>query len=328
MSGRLYNSALSFYRGSRRLKNRILNLIDYPVVVLVYHRVTVLQSDPQLLAVSPDHFRRQMQYLKQNFQIVRFEEDWSGLHKPAVAVTFDDGYADNALEALPILEEEKVPATFFISTGSIGSRYEFWWDELERLILGDQETYPGEFHLDDPGYGRTWQTKTPMERKVLYKEIYPLMYPLKEVPREQWLEQLRDWGGFNQEGREAYRPLSHDEAKMLGQSPYATIGAHTVSHTPLFALTADEQRREIVSSKEYLEQLLGSDITVFSYPFGRKCDYNADSRRVCQKAGFYKAAANFSGQAHRWTDSFQIPRQLVRDWDIDTFTAELKSFWA
>ena len=103
----------------RRARNLLLRKIDAPVVVLLYHRVATLASDPQLLAVSPENFRQQMCYLKDKFPLVRFEDDWSDVRTPSIAVTFDDGYADNALNALPILEEVGIPATFFVSTGNL-----------------------------------------------------------------------------------------------------------------------------------------------------------------------------------------------------------------
>lgn len=106
------NTARNIYCGFRSRKNAILNILDKPVIVLLYHRVADLDSDPERLAVSPTHFREQMNYLKEHYRIVRFEGDWSGLQESAVAVTFDDGYADNFYEALPILEETGVPATF------------------------------------------------------------------------------------------------------------------------------------------------------------------------------------------------------------------------
>ena len=100
-----------------------------------------------------------------------------------------------------------------------------------------------------------------------------------------------------------------------------------MTHTPLSVLSEDEQRHEIVSSKQQLERLLGTEITVFSYPFGRKDHYNRTSVRLCREAGFRKAASNFPGQAHRWTDNYQIPRQLVRNWNVGTFAARMRSFW-
>ena len=327
MAGLAYRTALPVYRKLRRLKNRVLNLVDPPVVVLIYHRVNVLPSDPHLLAVSPENFRAQMRFLKRNFQVVRFEEDWADLKGPAVAVTFDDGYADNAREALPILEEVGVPATFFVSTGTLGTREEFWWDELERVILGEA-ALPARFRLEDRVHGRSWPTATREERLALHGELHPLVETLGAARREEWLEQLRAWAGLDRTGREANRPLTPEELKTLAASRWATIGAHTVTHTPLALLSEEEQRQEIVGSRQQLERLLGREITVFSYPFGRKNHYDRTSVRLCRETGFRRAASNFPGQAHRWTDSFQIPRQLVRNWDADTFAARLKDFWA
>jgi peptidoglycan/xylan/chitin deacetylase (PgdA/CDA1 family) len=326
MPGQIYNTALLNFRRLRQLKNRMLNLIDPPVVVLIYHRITKLSDDRRLLAVSPDNFRAHMQYLKQNFRIIRFEESWAGLREPAVAITFDDGYADNVLEALPILENIGVPATFFVTTGTIGTRHEFSWDELERIILG-QTDYPAQFTYQYDHHEKGWPTATSQQRQAMYSDLLPLIQRLPSKQREEWLGDLRKWAGLNQEGRKANRPLTHDELRLLGQNRWATIGAHTVTHTPLSALSADEQRSEILSSRQYLEDFLGKEITVFSYPFGEKRDYNTHSVRICREAGFIRAAANFPGQTHRWTDPFQIPRQLVRNWDKDSFAKAMRSFW-
>ncbi len=47
-----------------------------------------------------------------------------------------------------------------------------------------------------------------------------------------------------------------------------TIGAHTVDHPPLPAHPLDEQRRQIQTSKQRLEELLGAAVTTFAYPHG------------------------------------------------------------
>jgi peptidoglycan/xylan/chitin deacetylase (PgdA/CDA1 family) len=320
-----YKTAQSIYTRLCILKNRSLNLLDPPMVVLVYHRITMLPSDPQQLAVSPDNFRAHVLFLKNNFQIVRFEDDWSKINKPSVAITFDDGYADNALEALPILEEVGVPATFFVSTGNIGTSHEFWWDELERVILGERD-YPASFTLTDRQYGNIWRTDSFALRETLYSTLHQMMMRIDFDQRANWFDQLRVWGQFDRTGREQNRPLSHDELRLLAISRWTTIGAHTVTHTALSCQSEEQQRVEIISSKRQLETLLVKEITVFSYPFGRKNDYNAASISICKEAGFIKSAANFPGQSHRWTDPYQIPRQLVRNWDEASFADKMKRF--
>ena len=309
----------------RRSRNRLLNLFDTPVVVLVYHRITSLSSDPQLLAVAPANFLAHMKHLKSKYNLVRFEDDWSNVEKPSVAVTFDDGYADNLIEALPILEEIEVPATFFISSGNLDTMREYWWDELERIILGERDL-PERFSLVDSNFRQNWPTASPASRETFYQQLLSLMMQLNPARREEWLIQLRQWAQVGEKGREAYRSMTGDELKFLARSEWVTIGAHTVTHTPLSVLPKEKQREEILSSKLQLETLIGKEIKTFSYPFGRKKDYDRASIHLCREAGFIKAASNFPGQVHRWTDQYQLPRHLVRNWDIDTFTDRVKDF--
>jgi peptidoglycan/xylan/chitin deacetylase (PgdA/CDA1 family) len=308
------------------MKNRALNLIDRPIVILIYHRVTKLSSDPEMIAVSPENFRRHMEYLKAHFKILRFEEKWGDLKEPAVVVTFDDGYADNALEALPILEEVGVPATFFVSSGLIDGGKNFWWHRLEAFLLGGAEL-PERFTLQDSRFCRTWATATPEQRRQAYASLCLLMRKLDAIRRENWFEQIASWAGCGYPTETRHRAMTRHELKTLAASPWATIGAHTVTHSALSALSEAQQRQEIFTSKQDLEAIIGRGITTFSYPFGRKCEYDRTSMRLCREAGFDKAAANFPGQVHRWSDPMQLPRHLVRNWDLETFAAELKGFW-
>jgi peptidoglycan/xylan/chitin deacetylase (PgdA/CDA1 family) len=306
--------------------NRMYNFIDPPVLVLLYHRVTTLTSDPEMLAVSPDNFHAQMRYLKETVPLVRFEEDWTKVSKPAVAITFDDGYVDNALEALPILEGIGVPATFFVSTGTIGTRSEFWWHELERIILEKPSLPPG-FTLADDRFGRSWPAGTLRERQEFYQGIVRLMNDADLERRNNWLVQLRHWAQTGEGTADKHRAMTVDELRLLAGSSRVTIGAHTVSHTRLSSLTQEEQREEVITSKKQLETWLGREISTFSYPFGRRSDYTKQSIALCRQAGFTKAAANIPGQAHRWTDPHQIPRHLIRNWPVEMFAQKLREFW-
>jgi peptidoglycan/xylan/chitin deacetylase (PgdA/CDA1 family) len=121
--------------------------------------------------------------------------------------------------------------------------------------------------------------------------------------------------------------MTVDELRSLAESRWVTIGAHTVSHSRLSSLSPAAQAEEILASKRQLEVWLDREIRVFSYPFGRRCDYTKGTVAFCREAGFTKAAANFAGQVHVWTDPCQVPRHLVRNWPLEAFAAKLRGFW-
>lgn len=321
-----YHCLRGLYRRVRAIKNRMFNLIDCPVVVLLYHRVTDLSADPEMIAVTPDNFRLHMEFIKKHLPVLCLEDSWSDLQQPSVVITFDDGYADNVLQALPILEEVGVPATFFVSTGDIGTDRVFWWHRLEALLLREAE-FPPRFELQDPRFGRVWQTATPEQRQSLYASLSMLMRKLAPDQQQNWLEQLEQWAGPGDWSAGLHRMMTREELQSLAASPWATIGAHSVSHSALSELTGEQQREEIFSSKTALERMTGKPITAFSYPFGRKNEYNQVSINLCREAGFTRVAANFPGQVHSWTDPMQLPRHLVRDWSLEVFADELKGFW-
>jgi len=321
--------ALLAYRAARdlvrRSGNRLLNRIDPPVLILLYHRVTALATDPQQLAVTPGNFRDQMGLIRDTFPLVGLGDDWSGLTGPAIAVTFDDGYSDNYHEALPILEEYGVPATVFVGTGSVGSREEFWWDELERLLLlpGD---YPACFCLDDDGNSRSWPTVSPEDRAVLYHNLHRILKQTDTPLRQAMLRHLQDWSGKGREGRASHRPLNREELLRLAESPVISIGAHTATHPCLSALNSTRQREEITASKSGLEVILGREISLFSYPFGGPRDFNRVSTAICREAGFSRVTVNYPGLVHRWTEPLRLPRCLVRNWDKKAFAMNLERF--
>lgn len=326
MSGVVEQAVAPAWRTLRRLKNRALNLVDPPLIILAYHRVARLTPDPHQLAVTPENFRAQMHHLRQSCRCVRLDDDWSEVRTPAVAVTFDDGYADNLHQALPILEDAGVPATFFICTGMLDSPGEFWSDELERLVLGEGERPPG-FVLNDSAWGGSWPTAGHAQRIELHDRLHQGMLKVDARRRAEWLEQLRYWAGAGHASRDAYRALRRDELRTLAASPMVTIGAHGMTHTPLAVLSETEQREEIVRSRGELADLLGREVLLFSYPFGGYRQYDGTTLRLCREAGFLRAVTTFPGQVHRWTGALQLPRQLVRNWDAETFAARLEEFW-
>src|SRR5436190_558012 len=101
----------------------------------MYHRVAEVERDRHQLCVRPDRFEAQVAWLAERVDVVPLERALQPAASPRVVVTFDDGYADNATVAAPILERHGVPATMFVVSGVVGSQADFWWDELERLVM-------------------------------------------------------------------------------------------------------------------------------------------------------------------------------------------------
>jgi peptidoglycan/xylan/chitin deacetylase (PgdA/CDA1 family) len=120
--------------------------------------------------------------------------------------------------------------------------------------------------------------------------------------------------------------MSREEVKKLADSKLAEIGAHTVTHPVLAALPIDRQRDEIGRSKSQLEEILGRPLGSFSYPFGMQADYTSEAIAIVRDSGFACACSNFEGVVNQRTDSYQLPRFVVRDWDGDTFANFLEEW--
>ncbi|MGZ8635135.1 MAG: polysaccharide deacetylase family protein [Solirubrobacteraceae bacterium] len=111
--------------------------------ILLYHRIS---DDNDPLALSPRRFRDQMAYLQdEGYRVVDLMEALELLRRRAlvgraVVLTFDDGFADVAEEALPVLERHGFPATVFVTTGVTGGRVAFpWYDGRQPRVLGWDE---------------------------------------------------------------------------------------------------------------------------------------------------------------------------------------------
>src|SRR5262249_6857794 len=214
----------------------VANIFVPRAVILVYHRVAELPTDPQLLSVTPTHFAEHLEVLRKFAYplglaaLVQRLKDKSIL-KQAVVITFDDGYADNLYAAKPLLEQYDIPATVFVATNYIGKEREFWWDELDRLLL-QPGRLPKELELKINGscaryklgeaadyrkqkyeQHRTWNVRdrtNPTPRHSLFRALHSYLRGLREDERQNCLDDLRACAGVSADGRPTHRPLSQD----------------------------------------------------------------------------------------------------------------------
>ena len=337
------------FRLARCLKIRPIS----EALILAYHRVAALPLDPQLLSVTAEHFAEHLEVLHRYYRPTRLRQlaqtPESGVSSSrAVVITFDDGYADNLYNAKPLLERYDVPATVFVSTGYVGGKREFWWDELERLLL-QPGTLPetlslsvnrkrsewtlGEgafFAVSESERHRDWNVelkRDPSSRHTLYRTLCRLLRPLPEAERQQVLDALFAWAGAETRVRPTHRALSSKEVVQLAKEGLVEVGSHSVTHPVFSALATALQRSEIVQSKAYLEEILDHPVTSFAYPYGSKSDYTQVTVALLQEAKYNCACANFAEQVRPGYDSFQLPRVLVRDCDGEVFGRLLRRWF-
>jgi peptidoglycan/xylan/chitin deacetylase (PgdA/CDA1 family) len=337
----------------RHAARQIRNRFRPTSLILLYHRVTKLRSDPQLLCVTPQHFSEHLDVLRKDYNPLRLQGLSQDLRcgtvpRRAVVVTFDDGYADNLYNAKPVLEHFNIPATIFVATGSLGLGREFWWDELDRLLLQprrlpetlriningsafeadlNESAYYGEDDFQRYCRWNVTEHNDPTSRQALYRTLCQLFRPLPEEERQKALEELRAWAGVEPACRLSHHVLSPDEVIQLTNDDLVEVGAHTVSHSVLSALPMAVQRAEIEKSKARLEEIQGRPVTSFSYPYGLPFDYTAETVAGVKEAGFDCACSNFPGKVQTGTDPYQLPRFLVRNWTGREFESQLKEFW-
>jgi len=319
-------------------------------LILMYHRVTKLYIDPWQLSVSPRHFAEHLDVLQRTVRTLRLDHFATAflgrkVPKRSVVITFDDGYADNLTTAKPLLERFCIPATFFISTACIEGQREFWWDELERLILhplklpdylqinihgkrhewdlSDDTTRIEDRRLKHRSW-RPWE-EAPSIRHKIYYVLWQLLKPLANNERLHLLDQLQEWTGTPALIRSTHRLLRPEDIHLLAHGDLIEIGAHTATHASLPSHALNYQRKEIDESKRYLENLLNNCLTSFAYPYG---DYTPETTALVRDAGFSCACSTHAGGVSWNTGRYQLPRLQVSDCDGEMFEKQLLTWLA
>ena len=307
-------------------------------LILMYHRVTRVTPDPWALCVAPENFAAQWEVLRRDSRVMPLREMVAAqrahsLPDRAVAITFDDGYADNLHQALPQLEAAGLPATFFIATGYLGQAREFWWDELGRILL-ETPTLPPKLALTIGTSRVEWNVERllaaePEEgsrvdrvptRDALYQDVWRRLYAQPHAARTRLLDELAAWAGTTTAARDSHRSMTHAELAEFAASPLVEIGGHTVTHPSLPAHPARVQWQEIQENRMALETILGEPVKSFSYPHG---DASGRTARLLRKAGFASACTVKAQPVWRGSHPLQLPRYPVEDWSGEEFARRL-----
>jgi len=228
--------------------------------------------------------------------LARLAEGRPGHH---VALTFDDGYADNVTRALPILAGAGARATFFLTAGLIEARRAPWWDELAHALetarapavpfagttleLGDAAARARALRLLLPGL-----RAAPATQRALLDGLRAALGVADPAPCE-----LATW----------------EECRRLSAAGME-IGAHTLTHPFLSTLPPGAQREEVAGSFGLVEERLGARPRGIAFPGG---DHDADSLEAARDAGAAWAVTTRAGVNGPGADPFTLRRRAWTD---------------
>jgi peptidoglycan/xylan/chitin deacetylase (PgdA/CDA1 family) len=299
------------------------------VAILRYHAVCGPEGDVYAepgICISPPAFERHVRYLAANYAVLALPDivDRLRTNRPlpinCVAITFDDGYADN-FAAAQVLSRYGLSATFYITAGCMAGGEPFWPAELRVLIRSVQDPV---IRLRTPRTSYEIPINNDAERRRAITTISRLFKAHPISVRDRLRDQLRTVAGLTQVPCHMLRWEQIAQMHRLGM----TIGAHTLTHPNLPSAGEADAWREIAGSRTRLEQELGTSITMFSYPNGGSERYmDTAVARLVQKAGFSAATTSRNAFADAESDLFALERVQVTERLEDlVFALEVERF--
>jgi peptidoglycan/xylan/chitin deacetylase (PgdA/CDA1 family) len=273
--------------------------------ILIFHRV-LPQQDPLFPGeIFAEQFAALMSHVASRFRVLALHDAVQALAHGtlparAMAITFDDGYADNLEIAAPILQHAGIPATVFVATGYLDGSC-MWNDLVIQALRATQRT---SVDLRSIGLG-TLQLGSHQDRRAAIDQV---LAHLKYLP----LEERSNRAERVLRAAEVDAPrglmLTRESVRALHSAGF-DVGAHTVTHPILARLATDAAWEEIRQSKLDLEALTGKSVALFAYPNGKPgADYSPDHVRMVREAGFEAAFTTAPGAANRDSDIHQLPR--------------------
>ena len=270
------------------------------IAILKYHSI---RDDPDQVDDSigssivhrTDVFREQMELVAGQFNpvtmddVALFLKGEKEVPKRPVAVTFDDGYADNCEIAAPLLSRVGVPATFYVTVDAVDAAKAPWFVRVRHAIW----TTKRNSWLDTES-GRTLNLEKREDRISLMRRTCRQCASLTGHAQEEAVRAIEtelDVAPYTPDGL----MMSWEQIGGLHKGGHA-IGSHTLSHPNVAHVSPQEMRVELVESKRKLDEKLGESVRHLSYP--HPClnpNFSAESTAVAREAGYATAVLSING---------------------------------
>ncbi|GAB3379664.1 polysaccharide deacetylase family protein [Azotobacter armeniacus] len=280
--------------------------------ILMLHRVLAEDAQAALphrnaLCIGKPAFENLLHWLKHHFDCVPLAELLDPASPangpPRLALTFDDGWRDNALHAFPLLQEHGLSASIFLSTDFIGSQRRFWWEAIGETLWGSFGEEARERlvtllrrHLSLPG------------------ELYSARSEhLRSQALEQFLQQLKGLPATTLQVLADSCPsplephaLDWQQVQAMEASGLIRFGPHGASHVILTGLDDASLTAELRRSHEAIGAHCQAPLPVYCYPNG---DHDARVCAALKRQGYSQALGTHPGLHHsRQAASLSLPR--------------------
>lgn len=253
----------------------------FGVCILVFHGI---DDEPNVKLnsrfISKHYFEVLMQYLSDRFHLISISDVFARRLKPGtlnIAVTFDDGYRNNYLYAVPVLKRLHIPASFFV-TAILDDSEMLWPDFLDLVTFYSEKreiVFEGlTFTKNRRGHFINGSnTLKSFCRKINYSKIKVLF----KIFDEEW-KNITTMFLDNH-----WKLMDESEIRSISEDPLFTIGGHGVRHVNLNKIADADAWTEINLCKARLEKIVGKVIEEFAFPFG---SYNQQLLDYGKDAGF------------------------------------------
>lgn len=256
------------------------------LLIFLFHVVFEDRAEMDLNLVDPQQattlarYRQFIEYyLGEQYRFVSPEHVLQGLDPAGryVLMTFDDGYFNNQ-RMLPILNEYRVPAAFYIATDHVRNNEAFWWDVIYRE-----------------------RKKQGRDKEAIQQEVRMLKESGNAGIQGYLVEHFG--AGALKPVSDLDRPFRPDELREFSRQPYVHIGNHTANHAILTKCAPEEVEHQVLTAQRAIESMTGGTPRTFAYPNG---NYSSESGRILRRLGF-KLAMTCDFRKNR------MPLDLERD---------------
>ena len=210
--------------------------------------------------------------------------------RPFAVLTFDDGYRDNLVHALPVLRRHEAPFTLYVTTGFADRIARLWWIELEEAIrrLDHIEARVGDARI-------SLAAGTDAEKSDSFKRLYWSLRAGSEADLLKCIGDLAVDAGIDRQALVAGLCMDWDEIGVFARESLCTIGVHTLTHPMLAKHPPDVVRRELAVSRSIIEAKIGAPAVHLAYPVGDPTSAGVREFALASEFGFASAVTTRKG---------------------------------